>query len=245
MFTELKQRQRTPEVMDQYDLDQSLHVQALRSLARTNGWGSTRRRIWRAVSRLAAERGLPHVTILDVASGAGDLAIWLARTGQKQGLQLAVEGCDISPVAVEYATRQARLADCANVRFFRCDACSDDPLESYDLVMCSLFLHHLVEDQAVALLVKMANLARHAVLVDDLDRTLAGYLLAWWGARLLTRSPVVHVDGPLSVRAAFTENELLSLATRAGLEGVTIARHWPQRFLLAWKKPWTATKLAG
>ena len=56
------------------------------------------------------------------------------------------------------------------------------------------------------------------------------------GSRLLTRSPIVHVDGPLSVRAAFTVAEARQLAERAGLSGATIRRHWPQRFLLSWWK---------
>jgi 2-polyprenyl-3-methyl-5-hydroxy-6-metoxy-1,4-benzoquinol methylase len=231
-------------MMDRPDLDLSLHAQALRSLARTNAWGSTRRAIWRAVIQLAIDRSLKQLRVLDIASGAGDLAIWLARTATRHDVRLEVEGCDISQVAVDYAKDHARDVNCANVRFFRCDVCSDAPLESYDVVMCSLFLHHLAEEQAVTLLAKMARIARLGVLVDDLDRTLFGYVLAWGGARLLTRSPVVHVDGPLSVRAAFSESELRSLAVQAGLKGATITRHWPQRFLLAWEKPWTATHVA-
>ncbi len=243
MVTGLKQRQRSRELMDDPDLEKSLHVQALRSLARTNSWGATRRHVWRAVTRLAHERGLAQLRVLDVASGAGDLAIWLARTGQRKGLNLDVDGCDISEVAVGFATRRAHDGNCVNVTFFPCDILHESSLDPYDLVMCSLFLHHLDDDRAVTLLTKMARLARHGIIVDDLDRTLAGYLLAWWGARLLTRSPVVHIDGPLSVRAAFTEDEVRRLAGRAGLEEVTITRHWPQRFLLAWEKPWTATQL--
>jgi len=70
-----------------------------------------------------------------------------------------------------------------------------------------------------------------------LVRTRFGYALAWAGGRLLTRSPIVHTDGPLSVRAAFTLDEFGTLAERAGLRGATFRRHWPQRFLFAWRKP--------
>jgi hypothetical protein len=83
----------------------------------------------------------------------------------------------------------------------------------------------------------MAAAARRAVLVDDLVRSRLGFALVWMGRYLLTSSPVVHVDGPLSVRAALSIGEARDLAERAGLQGCTIRRHWPERFLLTWRKP--------
>jgi hypothetical protein len=94
----------------------------------------------------------------------------------------------------------------------------------------------LHETDAERLLRNMAAAARRAVLVDDLLRSRTGYLLAWLGSRLFTTSPIVHTDGPLSVRAAFSVDEARALAERAGLTGAQFHRHWPQRFLLSWLK---------
>jgi hypothetical protein len=102
--------------------------------------------------------------------------------------------------------------------------------------MCSLFLHHLSDGDARDLLGKMAQATTRLVLVNDLRRTQLGYALAWWGGRLITRSPIVHVDGPLSVAAAFTTAEALAMAEQSGLGGATIAHRWPQRFLLRWER---------
>ena len=41
----------------------------------------------------------------------------------------------------------------------------------------------------------------------------------------------------MSVAAALTCREALELAEEGGLKGATIARRWPQRFLLSWSKP--------
>src|SRR5438093_515405 len=79
-----------------------------------------------------------------------------------------------------------------------------EPLPSeYDAVVSSLFLHHLTEEQAIELLRRMGT-AGQMVLVNDLVRSRTGYLLAWMGTRLLSRSEVVHFDGPRSVEGAFT-----------------------------------------
>ena len=55
--------------------------------------------------------------------------------------------------------------------------------------------------------------------------------------RVLSRSPVVHFDGPASVRAAYTLAELRSLADRAGLTGATVRPVFLCRMLLTWSRP--------
>ncbi|MEE2898074.1 MAG: hypothetical protein VX815_06360 [Gemmatimonadota bacterium] len=72
---------------------------------------------------------------------------------------------------------------------------------------CSLFLHHLEEHDAVALLVTMAEKARRTVLVQDLRRTAAGYALAFAVLRLISRSDVAHTDGSRSMEGAFSLRE--------------------------------------
>ena len=102
--------------------------------------------------------------------------------------------------------------------------------------MCSsLFHHHLSHVQAVELLRDMAQAGR-AVLVQDLLRGRVGYVLAWSGLRLLSRSDVARVDGPRSVRAAFSLPETRAMAEEAGLLGAVIQRIWPERFMLRWRK---------
>jgi 2-polyprenyl-3-methyl-5-hydroxy-6-metoxy-1,4-benzoquinol methylase len=109
--------------------------------------------------------------------------------------------------------------------------------DGYDVITCSLFLHHLEEFDAESMLRSMASAATQMIVASDLRRTRLGYAMALVASRLLTRSPIVRVDGPLSVAAAFTIEEAQALAARAGLAGTTISRRWPQRYLLVWRKP--------
>ena len=98
--------------------------------------------------------------------------------------------------------------------------------------LCSLFLHHLDGDDVVRVLHAMRSAAKRRVVISDLMRTNLGYVLAKWGIRLLTSSPVCHVDGPLSVKAALTISEARCLAERAGWTRMDIRRNWPERFLM-------------
>ena len=233
-------RQRQPELMDQPGLEACAHRKALAGIKRVNGISRIGCVLWREIAHVARDHHLEEVRILDLACGGGDLAIWLTRRGRGGSFDVSVDGCDMSRTAVAYAREQAHVTGTRNARFFECDVLNGSfdrtSNESYDIVMCSLFLHHLEEKQVTALLRKMALLARHAVMIDDLRRTRLGYQLAWIGCRLLTRSPMVHTDGPLSVQGAFTMDEARSLAEEAGLQDVSIVTHWPQRFLMTWQR---------
>lgn len=236
-FSFTMSRCRQPELMDQPSLGRSEHLQALQGLRRINSVSRPSSVLWAAIARLARQRevnGRP-VRVLDLATGGGDTPIELDRRARRAGLNLEIEGCDVNPQAVDYAQKQARAHN-ANVRFFVLDAVRDTLPSDYDVLTCSLFLHHLDETDAITLLRHMGNAARRLVLVDDLVRSRWGYLLAVVGCHLLSGSRVVHADGPISVAGAFTPNEALSLAERAGLQGATLTRHWPQRYLLTWNR---------
>ena len=231
---DLTQRHREPEIMDRPDLDGAQHVNALVALRRINFWSTSAGVLWRAVAGLAGEATGP-VRVLDIATGGGDTPIRLWHKARRAGIDVAIAGCDKSATAIEHARRQAQQAD-ADVGFFMLDVLAEPIAEKYDLVTCSLFLHHLDDEPAVELLRRMAAAARRQVLVNDLARCRSGYLAAYLGTRLLTTSPVARVDGPLSVQGAYTPEEALALAERAGLTGTTVRRCWPFRFLLSWRR---------
>jgi 2-polyprenyl-3-methyl-5-hydroxy-6-metoxy-1,4-benzoquinol methylase len=236
-FATLGERNRQPELMDQPGLDERAHAQALKGLSRINWISRTSAMIWKPIRKLArtADNARP-LRILDVASGGGDVALGLARRAARDGISVQVDGCDINPVAIEHA-RSAATAAGLPVGFFQHDALHTALPNGYDIVTCSLFLHHLDNAQAEQMLRSMGQAASRMVLASDLRRNRLAYLLAVVACQVLTRSPIVHVDGPLSVAAAFTDAEARELASRAGLAGATLSRYFPQRFLLVWRKP--------
>jgi 2-polyprenyl-3-methyl-5-hydroxy-6-metoxy-1,4-benzoquinol methylase len=224
--------------MDQPGLDERLHGHALRSLSRINVVSRTSAMIWQPIRRLALEtRPARPLRILDIACGGGDVALGLARSAKRAGLSVHVDGCDISPVAVAHAREMTDRRKFPNVGFFQHDALKTPLPNGYDVVTCSLFLHHLDDSEAESMLRSMSVAARQMVVASDLMRTRMGYVMASIACRIFTRSPIVRVDAPLSVAAAFTIEEARALAARSGLVGTTVSPRWPQRYLLVWRKP--------
>jgi 2-polyprenyl-3-methyl-5-hydroxy-6-metoxy-1,4-benzoquinol methylase len=236
MLKSLGQRHREDEVMDQPGLDSAEHAHALRGLARINAWSGSARILWPALAALARQLEPETVRVLDLATGGGDVPLRLWRRARRARLQVELAGCDCSPIAVMHARHHAAAAG-APVNFFVHDVLADALPQGYHVLTSSLFLHHLERLDALKLLQSMRQAAGQLVLVNDLRRSGAAWLLAYAATRVLTRSPVVHVDGPRSVAAAFTCAEAAALAHQAGLGDATVARRWPFRFLLNWRRP--------
>jgi 2-polyprenyl-3-methyl-5-hydroxy-6-metoxy-1,4-benzoquinol methylase len=235
----LRLRRSEPEIMDDPHLDAHEHARALSVLARLNSLSGGSSVLFRAIASLHRRLGTDRLKILDVASGAGDLPVRLWRRAARAGLDWRIAGCDVSGVAVEQARARALASD-APVHFFVHDALTGPLPGPYDVVTCSLFLHHLSVEQGTTLLQAMSNAGSAwpaLVLIDDLDRSLRGYVLTYLATRLLTRSRVVRTDGLRSARAAFTPAEALALAEAAGMHGSVVARRWPCRWLLSWSRP--------
>ncbi|MGD9632675.1 MAG: methyltransferase domain-containing protein [Pirellulales bacterium] len=232
----LSVRDRQPEVMDEPGLDERLHHQALEGLRRGNVVSNVARVLWRGLEASGVLQRAAPIRVLDLACGGGDVSLGLARLARRHSIRVEVHGADVSLLAIEHARAAAERAGIADVRYFHLNALLDPLPSDFDAIYCTLFLHHLSEADQVELLRHMAAATRSVVLVDDLVRTRLGFALVWIGCHLLTRSPVVHTDGPLSVRAALTLEEAGALAKRAGLHGAIIERHWPERFLLRWRK---------
>jgi 2-polyprenyl-3-methyl-5-hydroxy-6-metoxy-1,4-benzoquinol methylase len=169
-----------------------------------------------------------------MACGGGELVVDLARYAAKLGLPVSVHGCDINPKSVLFASRKA-LASGLPVKFFTCDIVNDSIPCGYDVFTSSLFLHHLSEDDALHLLGAIRSASPGLLVVSDLIRCTGGFILAQIACRILTRSYIVHYDGPRSVASAYTIREIDELADRAGLSGHRVDWTWPYRYVLTWK----------
>jgi 2-polyprenyl-3-methyl-5-hydroxy-6-metoxy-1,4-benzoquinol methylase len=228
----MRDRRLQPELMDQPELDSSQHVEALRGLERLNRWSRSARIIWSEIHRILPSRR-KKFRILDIASGAGDVPIELWKRAWGLRHPVEIHGWDKSSVAVEHARHRAAQSE-AKVEFHVGDALTQPLPGNFDVIISSLFLHHLQESQAIDLLRRMRLAAKQMTLVNDLERCYIGYLVALLASRVLTRSEVVHTDALRSVAGAYTRQEVRVLAHTAGMTRARVVSRWPFRFLLSW-----------
>lgn len=232
--------------MDDLALDAQQHRGALAGLRRLDRAARAERFLWAALPS-----GPAALSVLDLAAGGGEPAVPLLQRARRAGRPLTVTAVDRSPVALAEAgdrARRARIpvhtgpaqdAPPGSLTLVQADLLEPWPLPRYDVVMCSLFLHHLSDTEALSLLTRMKQHAARMVLVHDLRRSRRGWWLAAVASTLLTRSQVVRHDALRSVEAAFSPAEMGFLAGRAGLDSLhaSVAVRWPERLLLRWERP--------
>ena len=155
-----------------------------------------------------------RMRLADLATGFGDIPRLVIDYARSIGSAVSVDAIDQNAATLEIAKRAS--AAYPEIRFARANILEWQPNELYDVVLCSLALHHFTSADAVRLLRRYRELSRKFVLVSDLRR---GYL-ASVGVFLLTatwfREPMTRIDARLSVARAFSFGEFQSLAKQAG-----------------------------
>jgi ubiquinone/menaquinone biosynthesis C-methylase UbiE len=105
---------------------------------------------------------------------------------------------------------------------------------SFDLVTCSLLLHHLERDQIVRFVDEALRVARVAVLINDLRREPLHLALMYAGFPLFGR--LTRHDGVASVRRSYTPPEILGILRQTRAAGVELEHHYLFRMgIIAWK----------
>ena len=159
-------------------------------------------------------------------------------------LDVGAGGCDVAEALLEKRSCRVVVLD-LNARGLKLGSKSwpvvGDALDlpfadkSFDVVMASLFFHHLSDDDCVRVLQQMWRIARWRVLVNDLHRQVLAYFSISVLTRAFSKSRMVRHDAPVSVLRAFRPSELAAIARRAGIPAV-VHRSFPYRLVLVAEK---------
>jgi SAM-dependent methyltransferase len=200
---------------------------SLRDLCRINRWFGGIATTRSLIERVSGATGRKHFSVLEVAAGFGEVS-------KLAGLQLASKGITLDVTDLDRARthllrgNRAVAADALALPF------RDD---SFDLVSCSLFAHHLEPDELASFTHEALRVSRCSVLINDLVRHPLHVALVYAGFPLM-RSYVSRVDGLASVRRAYVPNEMRQILNSGTQHDtrVEISRHFLFRMgVIAWK----------
>jgi 2-polyprenyl-3-methyl-5-hydroxy-6-metoxy-1,4-benzoquinol methylase len=192
----------------------------LRDLVRINRFLGGHSILHRIMSEFV--RPQDRFTMLDVGAASGDMGAAL----QRRYPRATVTSLDRKCVHLEKAAHPKLAGDAFLLPFAE---------RSFDFVFSSLFLHHFSDEQVGELFRNFRGVARRAVLAIDLERGPLAYHFIPATKWLFGWHDISLYDGPVSVRAAFKKDELLSLALRSGLvqARVNVHRPWARLSLVA------------
>jgi ubiquinone/menaquinone biosynthesis C-methylase UbiE len=203
------------ELMDQPGQDAAALREDLRNLGRINRYfgGSS------AVRKSARElfQRMPRgcrVVWVDLATGYGDHPRTIFAEAKRAGIQLHIVALDQMQDTLRLA-RQATPAE-APIIWVQGDI-RQLPVASgsCDAVLCTLALHHFSKEDAVRVLTEMRRISRGPCVCIDLKRGRIAQGAVWLLTTLWMRHPMTVHDARLSVRRAFSFQEMKGLAEQA------------------------------
>jgi SAM-dependent methyltransferase len=211
------QRVDTPEILDSGACSAAEAAVSLRDLGRINRWFGGVATSRALVERVARETGQRHFSLLEVASGFGEVPQAVAQKLARRGITLEITLLDRARSHLA-GDRRAVVGDGLSLPF------ADN---AFDLVGCNLFAHHLDPANLRRFVKEALRVSRCAVLINDLVRHPLHLALVYAGF-LFMRSHVSRVDGVASVRRAYVPEEVRHILASALApdQRIEITRHY-------------------
>ncbi|PBQ34598.1 SAM-dependent methyltransferase [Sphingobacteriaceae bacterium] len=170
-------------------------------------------------------------TLMDIGFGGGDSIKQLAILAKKKKNDVFFYGVDLKQDCVNYA--EENLSALANKKLICNDYrnISKELLNDIDLIHCSLFLHHLTNDEIIGLF-HFARENKCMILANDLHRNVLAYYSIKWLTALFSKSYLVKNDAAVSVTRGFRKNELLDLLKQSGFKDYSVTWSWAFRYII-------------
>jgi 2-polyprenyl-3-methyl-5-hydroxy-6-metoxy-1,4-benzoquinol methylase len=161
--------------------------------------------------------------VLDVATGSADIPVAIAWWARRKGIDVKITAVDINPNVIRVAA--GHVEGYPEITLVRADG-FELPFKagSFDIVTCSLTLHHFTEEDTVKFLGYIAGHAGKGCIIGDLRRSWIAYFLFYIITVFFLRNRYTRHDGLLSILKSYTPDELRRLAGEAGLSGFRVSR---------------------
>ena len=179
--------------------------------------------------------GTRPLRILDVGCGYGDGPRRIAQWAGARRVRVELTAMDVSADAVAIAAEQGKAND---IRWVCADVFAYKPPEAFDLIVSSLFAHHLRDGEVVRFIRWMEERARIGWFINDLSRNPVPYYLLTAFAKVARLHPFVQHDGPVSIARSFrlADWERICAAAGLGKAEIKIHEYTPARRCVARRK---------
>ena len=178
-----------------------------------------------------ARLDLNEFSVLDVGAGSGELLGVVAEFARSSGRVARLVGLDLNELSAnEIRAESERYPEISAVRGDALNLPFNDA--AFDYAICSLFTHHLSDEQILLVLPEMSRVARRGIIVIDLNRSAVAWFLFNLFCLAYRISPLVRHDGLLSIRKGFCRDEFAAIAETAGLVNFSVEYSRPYRVVL-------------
>ena len=206
-----------PAVLEMMDREQPLSIELERDLERIrqlNRWFGSHRLVLGFIRNWI--KPTDKLRVVDLATGSGDIPRLIVDYARKISARVEIDALDRQPATLEIARRLS--VDYPEISYREVNILEWNSVESYDITLCTLALHHFSNEDAVRLLRRCRQVSKRFVLVSDLRRSFSLIAGVYLLTTLIFREPMTRYDARLSAIRAFSFSEMRDLALSAGWE---------------------------
>lgn len=234
MFIHTATRSTEEEIMDDLHMSGEQLINSLDQLATINKWlGGNKITIDGLKTILRQQPKEQTIFIVDLGCGNGDMLRKVADFGRKNGFTFQLLGIDANAATIDYAIELS--AQYPEIMFRKEDVLSDSfETQTYDIAMCTLFLHHFDDAAASDFVTTLVKNASIGILINDLHRHWLAYIL-FKALTLVMQNEMTKKDGLTSILRAFKRKDFERFSKRIGYQS-TITWRWAFRYQWIIKK---------
>lgn len=225
-----KFRTEAPEIMDDFALEGETLRDALDKIAKINQLLGGNGLTLRGISKLLSEEDKNRTfKIVDVGCGNGDMLRKLADYGKKNNLKLDLLGIDANQFTINHAEKLSE--NYLNIKY-RCENIFDDKFKElkYDIVLCTLTLHHFKDNEIIDLLTIFYKNAIIGIVINDLQRSAIAYRLFQILCFVFQLNKMSKEDGLTSILRGFKKQELINFSRKLNFKNIVIQWKWAFRY---------------
>ncbi len=228
LFIDTTYRSNATELMDDFSMKGELLRDSLDKLGKINKWLGGNHVTLDGLRQLLKNQPKEKVyTIVDLGCGHGDILRLIADYGRKNNFSFNLIGIDANEDAIDYAVELSEDYD--ELSFTNMDVFSEEfQALDYDIVLSTLFLHHLNQGEIQQLLKKINSKATLGIVINDLHRSRMAYGL-FKVLGLVVSNPMIVQDGLTSILRAFKRQELENISKQLNLKS-QICWKWAFRY---------------
>lgn len=218
------------EIMDDLKMEGEILRDALDKIATINQVLGGNRLTLKGVQQLI--RNIPQsqeIVILDVGCGNGDMLRRLADFGLKNNLKFKLIGVDANNFTINHAIKISE--NYPNIRFQCVDVFNTTFKDlKYDIVLCTLTLHHFKNDQIISLLKIFYQNSSIGIVINDLHRNAIAYRLFQALCFVFQLNKMSKEDGLISILRGFKKEELVVFSKELNFKNYSINWKWAFRY---------------
>jgi 2-polyprenyl-3-methyl-5-hydroxy-6-metoxy-1,4-benzoquinol methylase len=217
------------EIMDDFSLEGEELRQALDKIAKINQLLGGNKVTLEGIKKLLKDKPKnQQYTIVDVGCGNGDMLRAVAKYGKRNNINLNLIGIDANQFTIDYAKK---LSTAYNEITYRCEDIFHSEFETlqYDILLCTLTLHHFPDDKIVQLLETFKKNATIGTIINDLHRSKIAYRSFQLICFIFQLNTMSKQDGLTSILRGFKKEELNAYAEKLQFKNHTIRWKWAFR----------------